>query len=52
MEIPQGNTIENSGKQNLQIGFKSPRALNRAKKAQTCNPVRRFEPFMFSVRYR
>ncbi len=24
MEIPQGNTIENSGKQNPEIGFKSP----------------------------
>jgi hypothetical protein len=26
MEIPQGNTMENSGKQNPQSGFKSPRA--------------------------
>jgi hypothetical protein len=24
MEIPQGNTMENSGKQNPKIGFKSP----------------------------
>ena len=27
MEIPQGNTLENSGKQNLKMGFKSPRAV-------------------------
>ena len=26
MEIPQGNTMENSGKQNPEIGFESPRA--------------------------
>jgi hypothetical protein len=26
MEIPQGNTLENSGKQNPKMGFKSPRA--------------------------
>jgi hypothetical protein len=24
MEIPQGNTLENSGKQNPNMGFKSP----------------------------
>ena len=24
MEIPQGNTLENSGKQNPKMGFKSP----------------------------
>jgi hypothetical protein len=24
MEIPQGNTMENSGKQNPKMGFKSP----------------------------
>jgi hypothetical protein len=24
MEIPQGNTMENSGKQNPEMGFKSP----------------------------
>jgi len=26
MEIPQGNTMENSGKQNPKMGFKPPRA--------------------------
>jgi hypothetical protein len=26
MEIPLGNTLENSGKQNPEMGFKSPRA--------------------------
>jgi len=25
-EIPQGNTLENSGKQNPKMGFKSPRS--------------------------
>jgi hypothetical protein len=27
MEIPQGNTMENSGKQSPKMGFKSPLAL-------------------------
>jgi hypothetical protein len=27
MEIPQGNTLENSGKQNPKMGFKSPLAF-------------------------
>jgi hypothetical protein len=27
MEIPQGNTLENSGKQNPKMGFKSSRAF-------------------------
>jgi hypothetical protein len=26
MEIPQGNTLENSGKQNPKMGFKPPKA--------------------------
>jgi hypothetical protein len=29
MEIPQGNTMENSGKQNPKMGFKSSREQRR-----------------------
>ena len=31
MEIPQGNTLENSGKQNPKMGFKSPSEQNYAR---------------------
>src|SRR5271166_2591612 len=32
MEIPQGNTLENSGKQNPKMGFKSPPEQRRPPK--------------------
>ena len=36
MEIPQGNTMGNSGKQNPKMGFKSP-------------PEQRFPPFRWLI---